>query len=142
MQTPIPLAAESLVRARLDGLGIGCTSQRLLVGRVVFARDQHLSADAVLTLVRSTGARLSKATVYNTLNLFAERGLVRALRIDADRTVFDSNITEHFHLHDLDTGELSDVEPGELTFARLPTLPDGCEPAGVDVVIRVRRVAP
>lgn len=142
MQQSLPLAPELLVRARLDTLGIGCTAQRLLVGRVLFARDQHLSAESVLAQVRAAGARVSKATVYNTLNLFADRGLVRVLRIDAARTVFDSNTAEHHHLHDLDTGEIRDVAPGEVAFARLPRLAAECEAAGIDVVIHVRRSAP
>ena len=142
MQTPVPLASEPFVRTRLEGCGIGCTAQRLLVGRVLFARDQHLAADAVLALVRSTGARVSKATVYNTLNLFAGRGLLRALRIDADRTVFDSNTTDHHHLLDMTSGELRDVPTGEVAFATLPPLPAGCQAAGVDVVIRIRKIAP
>jgi Fur family transcriptional regulator, iron response regulator len=139
MQQSIPLAADALVRARLHSRGIGCTAQRLLVGRVLFARDQHLSADAVLAALRRAGARISKATVYNTLNLFAEQGLVRALRVGADRMVFDSNTSEHHHFHDLETGELVDIAPHEVEFLRLPALPAGSESVGVEVIIRTRR---
>ncbi len=139
---PVPkllLASELVARHQLLAHGINCTPQRLLVAQVLFAHDQHVSADQLLAMVRGQGARVSKATVYNTLNLFADKGLVRALRVDAERTVFDSNTAAHYHLHDLDSGELFDVDLGEVAFSRLPTLPLGVETVGVDVIIQVRR---
>ena len=136
------LATEEAVRNLFAQSGIGCTSQRLLVGQVLFARDQHVSADRLLAMVMAAGARVSKATVYNTLNLFAEHGLVRALKLDGDHTVFDSNTAPHNHLYDEHSGELCDVAVDEVAFSRLPQLPSGTELAGLDVVLRVRRRTP
>jgi Fur family iron response transcriptional regulator len=140
-KTPL-LATEEVVHARFAASGIGCTSQRLLVGRVLFARDQHVSADRLLAMVVAAGARVSKATVYNTLNLFADHGLVRALQLDGDHKVFDSNTAPHHHLYDEQSGELCDVAMDQVAFARLPELPSGTELAGLDVVLRVRRRTP
>ena len=85
------------------------------------------------------GARVSKATVYNTLNLFAARGLIRQLSVDGDCAWFDSNIAPHYHFRDEQTGALQDVEPRDVQFSRLPEPPEGMEVAGIDVVIRLRR---
>ena len=131
---------KSMVAARLRASGIAPTAQRVRVGQVLFACDQHLSADEVLRRLRAEGARVSKATVYNTLNLFAAKGLLRELNFDATRSSFDSNTTPHSHFHVENTGELIDVSPGDIEFARLPELPPGTESLGVEVVIRVRRV--
>ena len=87
------------------------------------------------------GQRVSKATVYNTLNLFARKGLLRALNFDPERCSFDSNTRPHYHLHDVETGELMDVPPDDVVFSRTPALPPGMENLGVDVVFRVRRQA-
>ena len=54
---------------------------------------QHLSAEQILASLRVHGARVSKATVYNTLNLFAGRGLIRQLSVDGSRAWFDSKPT-------------------------------------------------
>ena len=131
---------KSVIAARLREFGITPTAQRVRVGQVLFACDQHLSADEVLKRLRAEGARVSKATVYNTLNLFAARGMLRELNFDATRSSFDSNISPHFHFHVENTGELIDVSPGDIEFARLPALPPGTESLGVEVVIRLRRV--
>jgi len=72
-------------------------------------------------------------------NLFADKGLLRALAIDRQRGVFDSNKLPHHHFHVEGSGELIDVAPEAIEFAKLPDLPPGTEPIGVEVVIRVRR---
>jgi Fur family transcriptional regulator, iron response regulator len=135
----LPRADEDRVLGLLRKYRIAPTSQRVTIGRLLFARDQHLTAEEVLASLRAEGQRVSKATVYNTLNLFAERGLLRTVSAQPGRSSFDSNMRPHFHFHVEDTGELIDVEPGEVEFARLPTLPPGTESLGVEVVIRLRR---
>jgi Fur family iron response transcriptional regulator len=109
------------------------------IAGLLLASPQHLSAEQILGTLRAAGARVSKATVYNTLNLFAERGVIRQLSVDGARSWFDSNTAPHYHFHDLDTGALQDVPVPEVQFARLPPLPDGMELAGIDLVIRVRK---
>ncbi|HTC52435.1 MAG TPA: Fur family transcriptional regulator [Steroidobacteraceae bacterium] len=126
---------------RLTGFGIRPTAQRVRIAALLLASPQHLSAEQILATLRAAGARVSKATVYNTLNLFAERGLIRQLSVDGARTWFDSNVAPHYHFHDLDTGALMDLPVPEVEFARLPALPAGMELAGIDLVIRVRKIS-
>ncbi|HTY94746.1 MAG TPA: Fur family transcriptional regulator [Steroidobacteraceae bacterium] len=125
---------------RLAGLGIRPTAQRMRIAALLLASPQHLSAEQILASLQAAGARVSKATVYNTLNLFAERGVIRQLSVDGARTWFDSNVAPHYHFHDMDTGALVDVPVPEVEFARLPRLPAGMEMAGIDLVIRVRKI--
>jgi Fur family iron response transcriptional regulator len=140
-EAPRPTASREEVARLLNAHGVTPTEQRVRVGELMFATAQHLSAEQVLEGLRSSGTRISKATVYNTLNLFAARGLLRQINIDSTRACFDSNTGLHYHFHNLDTGELIDVGVPEVEFRRLPDLPSGTELAGVDVVIRVRRKA-
>jgi Fur family iron response transcriptional regulator len=127
------------LQAELEARGIQATSQRLRIAELLFARDQHLTAERIIDTLAGQGTRVSKATVYNTLNLFAEKGLLRALQVDPDRGLFDSNMRPHYHIHVENTGELIDVPTGDVEFSRLPGLPPGTESVAVDVVIRVRR---
>ena len=123
----------------LEQRGIQATAQRLRIAELLFARDQHLTAEQILEALAEDGSQVSKATVYNTLNLFAEKGLLKPLLVDPERGLFDSNTRPHYHIHVEGTGELIDVAPGDVEFAKLPTLPPGTESVAVDVVIRVRR---
>lgn len=125
--------------ARLAACGIRPTAQRTQIAALLLAAPQHLSAEQILQRLRESGARVSKATVYNTLKLFAAHGLIRELCVDGTRAWFDSNIDAHYHFHDLDAGALIDVAVPEVEFARLPAPPPGMEVAGIDLVIRLRR---
>jgi len=124
--------------ACLRSVGVPVTQQRIEIARVLFARPVHLSADQVLERVRMNAPDTSRATVYNTLRLFREKNLVRELIVDPDRVVFDSNTDPHYHLYDVDTGEVRDVAADELTVVGVPRLPEGIELEQVDVIIRVR----
>jgi Fur family iron response transcriptional regulator len=109
------------------------------IASLLLSAPQHLSAEQILESLRGAGARVSKATVYNTLNLFAERGLIRQLSVDGSRAWFDSNVDAHYHFHDMTTGALIDVPIPDVEFSRLPPPPPGTEVAGIDIVIRLRR---
>jgi Fur family iron response transcriptional regulator len=123
---------------RLLAHGIQPTQQRLRIAEVLLASAQHLTAEQLLASLRQRGARVSKATLYNNLKLFAERGLIRELLLDGSRSWFDSNVQPHYHFQDLETGALMDVGVAEVAFEHLPSPPPGMEVAGIDLVIRLR----
>jgi Fur family transcriptional regulator, iron response regulator len=127
---------------RLVDSGIRPTHQRTQIAALLLSAAQHLSAEQILARLRGSGARVSKATVYNTLNLFATHGLIRQLCVDGTRAWFDSNVDAHYHFHDTETGSLTDVAVPEVEFSRLPSPPPGMEVAGIDLVIRLRRKDP
>ena len=129
------------VRQLLEQSGIRPTAQRLKVAEVLLAAPRHLTAEQLLGTLRQSPGRVSKATVYNTLKLFVDHGLARQIHLDPDRCVYDSTMAPHHHFQNLDTGEMTDIRPDDLEFARLPPLPPGTEIESVDVVIRVRKTA-
>ncbi len=124
--------------ALLRRAGVPVTVQRLEIARVLFSRPLHVSADQVLAMARENAPETSRATVYNTLKLFREKKLVKELIVDPERVVYDSNTHPHYHLYDINTGELTDVSAEELRVVGVPRLPEGVELEQVDVIIRVR----
>jgi Fur family iron response transcriptional regulator len=98
------------VRRRLEARGIQPSAQRVAVAEFVLDTGAHASADEVLAAVSAAGASLSRATVYNTLNLFVEKGLLRQLVIAEGRVVFDPRTAPHHHFVDDDTGDIEDVD--------------------------------
>ena len=117
------------------------TRQRVMIARVLLNRVQHLSADQVMQYVNDGSDHVSKATVYNTLGLFARKGLVREVIVDPTRVFYDPNTSNHHHFYNIDTGELRDIEATELAIEALPELPEGTVADGVDVIIRLRNTA-
>lgn len=123
----------------LESHGIRPTQQRVRVAEVLLASPTHMTADQLLAVLKQSPSRVSKATVYNTLKLFVDHGLARQIHLDPERCVYDSSMRPHHHFQNVETGEMFDIQPGDLAFAKLPALPPGTEVDSVEVVIRVRR---
>ena len=87
------------ILAKFEQHNILPTSQRLEVAQILLQKAQHLSADQIIDRLRAAKSTVSKATVYNSLNLFVERHLVNECLVDPERRIYDSNITPHHHIH-------------------------------------------
>jgi len=139
------------IRALLKRHDIKPTSQRIDIARLLLQRQTHLSAEDIYKMVntdkpgtrpgrqRSPKQRVSKATVYNTLGLFAEKGLVREVIADPNKIFYDPNTAPHHHFYDVTTGALTDIDAGAVEVTGLPPLPEGTSLEGVDVVVRLRQ---
>lgn len=118
--------------------GINPTHQRIEIAHALYSRQEHLSADQVLALVNERHPETSRATVYNTLNLFVEKGLIREVIVDPNRVFYDPNTAPHYHLYDVRTGRLSDIAASGIRVLGLPRLPEGVVTEGMDIILRVR----
>lgn len=123
----------------LQRQGVTPTRQRIEIAAYLYQRPQHLSAEKILEGVNAGGHRVSRATVYNTMGLFTEKGLVREVLIDRERVFYDSNISEHHHVYDLDSGELHDVTGAHVELNTSPELPEGARIVEIDVIFKVSR---
>jgi Fur family iron response transcriptional regulator len=118
--------------------GINPTHQRIEIAHALCSRCEHMSADRVLTLVNERHPETSRATVYNTLNLFVEKKLIREVIVDPSRVFYDPNTDPHYHIYDVETGELTDIDAAAVEIRGLPPLPSGMVTEGMDIIIRVR----
>ena len=115
--------SHSGIRSVFDKHGILPTPQRLEIAGILLERPQHLSADQIIDRLRGSGSSVSKATVYNTLNLFSEHGLVKEVMVDPVRKFYDSTTHPHHHFYNVDTGSLSDIPESQVCLQNLPDLP-------------------
>lgn len=130
--------SRSDILARFESHAILPTPQRLEIAGILLEKPQHLSAEQIIAQLSLSGSSVSKATVYNTLKLFGERGLVKELAVDSERRFYDSSTHAHHHFYNIDTGELCDIEDGALRLSNLPELPKGTEHDSVEILIKVR----
>ena len=119
--------------------GVTPTAQRVDIAQILFAQPQHLSAEQVLMMVNEdTTSKASKATIYNTLGLFAKKGLVKELIVDPSKVFYDTNVSEHFHFFNTDSGVLTDIPVEAINIDKLPELPEGTQPSSLEVVVRIK----
>jgi Fe2+ or Zn2+ uptake regulation protein len=129
-----------VVIALLTRHGIQPSAQRVAVADYVLYTDEHPSADRVFAKVKKALPVLSRATVYNTLNLFVKKGLLRELVLAEGKIVFDPKLERHHHFVDDETGRISDVPWEALEVRKVATL-DDFDVAEYQVVLRGRRRA-
>lgn len=118
--------------------GITPTHQRIEIALVLYEKRWHPSADQILAAVNVRYAETSKATVYNTLKLFLDKGLVRELIVDPNKVFYDANTSVHHHFYDVASGAITDIPAAGVRIDGLPPLPAGMVTDGIDIVVRTR----
>ncbi|MGO9057955.1 MAG: Fur family transcriptional regulator [Candidatus Binataceae bacterium] len=117
--------------------GIQPSAHRVAVAGYVLNSCDHPSAENVASEVRKTFPMISRATVYNTLNLLVDKGLLREFVLDDGKTVFDANMDHHHHFVDEQSGRVYDIPWESLRVSRLESL-KGFEVKEYQVVVRGR----
>ena len=126
---------------RLRGVGLRPTRQRLALAKLLFdGGARHITAEMLHSEALRARVRVSLATVYNTLHQFTGAGLLREIVVDAERSYFDTNVTDHHHMFDENTRHLLDIAGTDVRVDRLPNLPEGMEVSRVDLIVRVRKI--
>ena len=103
---------------RLKTHGLRVTHQRLQLALRVLSKHDHFTADDILAWSVKSSLRLSRATIYNTLNEFVAVGLLRSFQLSSSsgqKLIFDSNTGSHFHFLDTSTHEIFDLAPGSVS---------------------------
>jgi Fur family iron response transcriptional regulator len=130
--------SNSAIADRLRRHGINPTSQRNLITRVLFERCTHLSAEDLYRIVNENDRKVSKATVYNTLGLLVEHGIIREVIADPNKVFYDPNTEPHYHMYDVVSGKLTDIDAKDVKVSGPPDLPENTVVEGVDVIFRLR----
>ncbi|HSF15876.1 MAG TPA: transcriptional repressor [Vicinamibacteria bacterium] len=118
--------------------GIKPSAQRVAVASYVLHTHDHPSAEEVFTKVRRRFPMVSRGTIYNTLNLFVEKGLLRGFSMAGGPSVFDANVERHHHFIDERTGRIYDVPWDEIRVSNVSKLGD-FEVSEYQVVLRGRK---
>jgi Fur family transcriptional regulator, peroxide stress response regulator len=112
--------ARAQLGTRLSAHGLPLTDQRRVIFEALFARDDHPTAELIHMHVRRTLPRISLATVYRTLETFADLGLVLRVAHPGSAARYDAKLHRHHHLLCDGCGGLFDVESRALDDVRLP----------------------
>ena len=93
-----------------------------------------------MTRRSSAQVNVSLATIYNSLHQFREAGLLREVAVDASRSYFDTDTSDHHHFYLEDEQRVIDIPASAIVIQNLPEPPEGMSITHVDVVVRVRKL--
>ena len=125
---------------KLRSSGLRPTKQRLKICEVLFNRDKtfHFTINDLSKIISDKlGEKISLATVYNTVHAFKNKGYLKEISINSDKSYFDTNITDHHHFFDLETNELIDCGDNEIEKVKIIKNITGKKINSVEVLIKV-----
>jgi Fur family iron response transcriptional regulator len=119
-------------------LNVTPTKQRLDLAKLIFAKKQHFTAADLISLADNKGLNISMATVYNTLSLLEDKGMLKTINIDNELKFYDTNLENHHHFYNTTMSTLTDIAHDRVTFAELPELPKNLEIESTELLIKVK----
>ena len=120
--------------------GLRPTRQRVALAELLFAGEhRHVSAEQLQAEAMDARVNVSLATIYNSLHQFREAGLLREVAVDASRSYFDTDTSDHHHFYLEDEQRVIDIPASSIVIQNLPEPPLGMNITHVDLVVRVRK---
>ena len=112
------------------------TKQRLDLALLIFAKKQHFTAAELISMADKNKLNISMATVYNTLSLLEDKGMLKTINIDNELKFYDTNLEDHHHLYNTTMSTLTDIAHDKVVFAELPELPKSLEIESAELLIK------
>ena len=125
---------------KLRKSGLRPTRQRLKICEVLFDRDTtfHFTINDLTKIIsEKLNEKISLATVYNTVHAFKNKGYLKEISINSDKSYFDTNTSVHHHFFDEDTNRLIDCDENDLDEIKIKKNITGKKISSVEVLIKV-----
>ena len=130
----------NLYTKKLRESGLRPTRQRLKICEVLFSTEKtfHFTINDLTKIIEEKlSEKISLATVYNTIHAFRNKGYLKEISINSDKSYFDTNISEHHHFFDEDTNELIDCSSDDIDSVNIKRNTTGKKVKSVEVLIKV-----
>ena len=126
---------------KLRSAGLRTTKQRLKMCEILFDRKKtfHFTIDDLRKILKKKlDIKISQATIYNTINAFKNKGYIKEISLNSDKTYFDTNVTNHHHFYDSETSELIDIDAKDVIIQKIPKAPNGKKIKNIEVFINLK----
>ena len=125
---------------KLRQSGLRPTRQRLKICEALFSTEKtfHFTINDLTKIIEEKlSEKISLATVYNTVHAFQKKGYLKEISINSDKSYFDTNVTDHHHFFDEDTGELIDCNDDDIDSVNVKQNITGKKIKSIEVLIKV-----
>jgi len=126
------------IKEILRSKSLKLTKQRLLIASFLFdGHDKHVTAESLYRELTKSKSKISLATIYNALQDFYKKKLLKKLSIDSEKIYFDTNTSDHHHFYSKEDKLLIDVE-NSLNIRGLPKAPRGKKIKKIEVFVHLK----
>ena len=125
-------------KLRLSGLRP--TRQRIKICEALFDSEKtfHFTINDLSKIIQEKlNEKIALATVYNTVHAFKEKGYLKEISINSDKSYFDTNISEHHHFFDEDSNQFIDAQNNEIESVKINKNLTNKKIKSVEVLVRL-----
>ena len=125
---------------KLRSSGLRPTRQRVQICKILFDRNNtfHFTINDLTKILESNSSeKISLATIYNTIHTFRNRGYLKEISINSDKTYFDTNISNHHHFFNESTNELIDLKDDDVGNIKIKKKLLGKKIKSVEVLVKI-----
>ena len=125
---------------KLRSLGLRPTNQRIIICKLLFDRKDtfHFTIDDLKnTLKNISSKKISLATIYNTIHAFKDKGYLKEISINSNKTYFDTNVSNHHHFFDENKRELIDLDDKDVGRIKIKKVLPGKKINSIEVLVKI-----
>ena len=134
------MSNKSTFIGKLRSSGLRPTKQRIEICKLLFDRKDtfHFSVnDLVNILENKSSEKISLATIYNTIHAFKNKGYLKEILLNSDKSYFDTNVSNHHHFFNESTNELIDLEESDVENIKLKKMLPGKKIKSIEVLVKI-----
>ena len=124
---------------KLRSSGLRPTKQRIEICKFLFDRHKtfHFTINGLSNFFKNKSKKISLATIYNTIHAFKNKGYLKEISINTDKSYYDTNVTNHHHFFNETTKELIDLDDKEVGKIKINKSLPGKKIKSVEVLIKI-----
>ena len=124
---------------KLRSSGLRPTKQRIEICKFLFDRHKtfHFTINSLSNFFKNKSKKISLATIYNTIHAFKNKGYLKEISINSDKSYYDTNVTNHHHFFNESTKELIDLNDNDVGKIKINKSIPGKKIKSVEVLIKI-----
>ena len=124
---------------KLRSSGLRPTKQRIEICKFLFDRHKtfHFTINCLSNFFKNKSKKISLATIYNTIHAFKNKGYLKEISINTDKSYYDTNVTNHHHFFNESTKELIDLNDNDVGKIKINKSIPGKKIKSVEVLIKI-----
>ena len=134
------MSNNSIFVEKLRSSGLRPTKQRITICKLLFDRKNtfHFSINNLNNILKNNfSEKISLATIYNTIHAFKNKGYLKEILINSDKSYFDTNVSNHHHFFNETTNELIDLKDEDVSNVKIKKTLPGKKIKSIELLVKI-----